>query len=422
MRTVLLLLLAVLLGCSATPAPAPRAHGVLPQSAYIWQRQWSDAVTDAVLQSSKPQTHAVGLWPLAAELSCERGRLRSQSVPVDYQALGEATTDIAVVIRIGPCPSATMLSPKVTQSLTEHVTQALARARRAGLEPREIQVDFDATVAQLDAYTRWIEALRPAVQPTPITITALPAWLGNAALAPLLAATDGWVLQVHGLAPPTDIDHPMAIFDVDAASTWIERAAELGQPFRVSLPTYGYVAAFDDVGTFVGLAAEQAPTTWPSGITVVASRSDPRAVAGLVRAVTLERPAELIGLAWFRLPVVGDRLAWSMPTWRAVTRGEVPPSVARAHVRAIAPGLAEIDVVNPGPIDHVLDRGVHVRWSAAPPVAADGLHGFAWRSANDEGHLVPDDPSAAIVPAGQRRTIGWIRMEGTDVDLDATLL
>ncbi|MCH9687070.1 MAG: DUF3142 domain-containing protein, partial [Deltaproteobacteria bacterium] len=288
MRNVLFLLLAVWLGCGTTPPPAPRAHGALPQSAYIWQRQWSDAVTDAVRQS-QPQTHAVGLWPLAAELSCDNGQLRAQTVAVDYEAVGEATADVAVVIRVGPCPTATMDSPGATEALTEHVTEALARARHAGFEPREVQIDFDATVAQLRAYTRWLQALGPAVQPTPLTITALPAWLGNAALPPLLAATEGWVLQVHGLAPPTDIEHPMAIFDADTAIDWIERAARLQRPFRVSLPTYGYVAAFDEEGTFVGLAAEQAPATWPTGLTVVASRSDPSAVAGLLRAVELER-------------------------------------------------------------------------------------------------------------------------------------
>jgi len=53
------------------------------------------------------------------------------------------------------------------------------------------------------------------------------------------------------------------------------------------------------------------------------------AAAGLVREWTRERPEELAGILWYRLPVAGDRLNWPMPTrmGREFRSIMVPPRV-----------------------------------------------------------------------------------------------
>lgn len=44
----------------------------------------------------------------------------------------------------------------------------LAAARNGGLEPAELQIDFDCAEGKLAGYRRWLAALRPAASRTPL--------------------------------------------------------------------------------------------------------------------------------------------------------------------------------------------------------------------------------------------------------------
>ena len=101
-------------------------------------------------------------------------------------------------------------------------------------------------------------------------------------------------------------------------------------------------------GRLVGLSAEGPLLSWPAGLRLREARSDPAAAAGLVREWTRDRPAELAGILWYRLPVEGDRLNWTGPALRAVMAGRSPQSAVRVDVRAPEPGLVEIDLLNSG--------------------------------------------------------------------------
>jgi hypothetical protein len=283
----------------------------------------------------------------------------------------------------------------------------------------ELQIDFDCAAGKLDGYRVWVEAIRARVTPVPVVITALPSWLGRSACGRLVAAADGWVLQVHSLERPRDMAAPVSLCDPVRARLAVARAARLGRPFRVALPTYGYTVGFDGQGRFVGLAAEGSSRSWPEGVQLRELRADPAAMAALVHGWTLDRPAALRGVIWYRLPVAGDRLNWSWPTLAAVMAGQAPGGRLRADARRPRPGLVEIDLVNDGNADHSGPVGVTVRWSGARRVAGDALGGVV---------LVEEGPGLAVfrsagavrLEPGGRRVLGWLRLD-VEVEVHAEL-
>ena len=119
-----------------------------------------------------------------------------------------------------------------------------------------MHLDFDAATRQLDGYRRWLEALREAIAPTPLVLTALPTWLNSPAFVRLAQTADGYVLQVHSWAAPKTPDQPFTLCDPEQAKRAITKAARLNQPFQVALPTYGYRAWFDGQSRLLGLSAE----------------------------------------------------------------------------------------------------------------------------------------------------------------------
>lgn len=120
------------------------------------------------------------------------------------------------------------------------------------------------------------------------------------------------------------LDTPFTLCDPVRARRWVRQAAEIGRPFRVALPTYGYTLAFDRAGKFLSLAAEgPRPACRPA--TLDAHRAGRRRRAGGAGARELTSGAAagaLHGLApGFRQPVAGDRLNWDPLTLATVLRG-----------------------------------------------------------------------------------------------------
>ena len=132
------------------------------------------------------------------------------------------------------------------------------------------------------------------------------------AFAKLIAAADGYVLQVHSLAPPASPKGEIPLLKPAETRDWVER----GGPFRAAVPGGASHLQLSrgvrSQGKLLGLSAEGPLLSWPEGIAVRAARSDPAVMAGLVRDWTRNRPRELAGILWYRLPVAGDRLNWTL--------------------------------------------------------------------------------------------------------------
>ena len=368
---------AVLAGVAAalwlSPRGAPRTSGALPQDAYVWQRAWTEPVRRSV-QEHASDFHR--LTVLTAEVVFQRGEPRVTRIAVDYPTLRGLGQPVGLALRIGPYPGPFAREDAVAHRLSELAAGLTAEAQTNGVSVAELQVDFDCAERKLDGYRCWVEALRPAVSPIPLVITALPAWMDRAAFRRLVSATDGFVLQVHSLARPRTPGDPFQLCDPSAAQRAVERAARADRPFRVALPTYGYLAAFDRADRFIGLSAEGPVPSWPAGMKLREIRADPGTMARLVHGWMADRPETLAGVVWYRLPVASDQWNWRWPTLAKVMAGEMPRADVRAEPRQVEVGLVEIDLVNRGSAEHRGPDRVRVSWSRGRLVASDGLMAY----------------------------------------------
>jgi hypothetical protein len=282
------------------------------------------------------------------------------------------------------------------------------------MDPAELQVDFDCAASKLAGYREWVQALHAATGAVPLTITVLPSWLKERAFPDLARATDGYVLQVHSLAPPAGPDAPMSLCDPTAARRWADEAAEIEVPFRVGLPTYGYVAAFGGNGTLIGVSAEGPSRAWDRSVALRVVRSDAAVMAHLVQEWQRGRPSLLKGIIWYRLPIEGDRLNWKWQTLAAIMAGETPRQELRVEVVHPQPELAEIVLVNAGLTDIPPRARVDLTWDSGELIGADGLRGYALKVVSPtRAQLDPGqhEEVAGLAP-GERWQIGWMRFKG----------
>ena len=211
--------------------------------------------------------------------------------------------------------------------------------------------------------------------------------------------------------------------DSASAVRWTEQASRYGVPFLVALPTYGYLAVMDDAGKLTGLIAESDASALETGSRVREVSARPSAIAELVAHWMGARPQAMRGVIWYRMPVDGDRLNWSWPTLARVMRGAVPIGQLVLRCEESSAGLFELVAANDGDADATLPKSLLAQWSAdVALVGADGLAGMEWsrKSANQAAFArVIEGPDARIRP-GERRVIGWIRLDKhTEVSVHA---
>ena len=391
----------------ATDQP-PKTNEPLKQEVYVWQRTWNEPVRESIARHASQFTRLVAL---GAEITCKPTRRQVVRVAIDYTMLCASKRPIGLALRIGTYPGPFESEDEAAMVVVEQALSLIAEARANQLQPSELQIDFDCAESKLDGYRVWIEAIRRKVAPTPVTITALPTWLNRTSFKRLITAADGYVLQVHSFERPKDAETPFALCDPAVAQRAVERAGQLGVPFRVALPTYGYVTAFDRDGRFVGLSAEGPSKSWPEGVRLREVRADPVALARLVQSWTTDHPASLAGIIWYRLPISEDFLNWRWPTLSAVMAGRGPRESLRVETHRPQTALIEVSLVNDGDADCSSFPVIAARWENARLVAGDGLRGFElletgptaaqFRRKSDHDRLSP----------GERWKIGWLRLD-----------
>lgn len=392
--------------------PRGRAAGPLPDGAYVWQRRFGPEVRQAVREAGALSP----LVFLAAEVDPTVEPPRVTRLDLDGAFLRALGRPVGLALRIGPLHGTFAGRPATAERLLGLAARTAAAARAAGLAVAELELDYDCPASKLADYAAWVKRVRRAVAPVPTVITALPTWLAEPrAMGELIAAADGFVLQVHSLERPMSAAAPLVLCDPRAAKAAVEEAARFGRPFRVALPTYGYIAAFEPRGRLLGLAAEGPALNWPTEVKLVTASADPAAMAGLVAGWRRDRPRELAGILWYRLPVAGDRQAWPAATFRAVRQGRTPRPALAATARAAAgdPALLDVALANAGEAPGPLPAALRLQWSGpAALLAADGLALYRVRP-DGPGRLLLTRRAAeasAIAP-GDERPVGWVRFD-----------
>jgi hypothetical protein len=394
------------------PRHVNRSAGPMSNDVYVWQRAWTDPLKNSIAEHA---TNFSELIVLAAEISWPKGQPNVVRAPLDYAALRTAGRPIGLALRIGGFSGA--LRESQTAFVKDLGTSLLAEAASNALAVAELQVDFDCPELKLEGYRLWVEALKSSS--VPVTITALPSWLKHDAFKRLIATADGYVLQVHSLERPKNVNTPFVLCDIEAARHAVERAAQLGKPFRVALPTYGYLVAFDASGNFEGILAESPAVAWPDGTRMREVRADPAALAGLIRIWAESRPELLKGMIWYRLPIPEESLNWAWPTLETVMAGKIPNSELRSELRYPKPGLVEIDLMNTGTANHIRPVGVTLQWHEARLVACDGLQGFEAKERGNNTLNFRSKATQTPFEPGERRMIGWLRLsQETEVRIE----
>lgn len=411
-RLAVLACAVLLAACESKPVSGP-----LPQEAYVWQRDWTPAVRESVRQASKDFS---GLIVLAAEVDPRSQPPQVARVALDAAALAGYGKAVGAAIRVHTFPGLFEQDPKMVGFLQGLIRSVKAEAQAKGIALSEIQIDYDCPESKVKDYRFLLSHLKQAAKPVPLTLTALPTWMfWRQEFRTLIEAADGYVLQVHSLKPPKFAgDGDILLTEPQVARGVVKKAASYGLPFRVALPTYSYQAAYDARGHLIGLIAEGPLVSFAPGTRVQNAISDPAALAELVRGWTRERPKEMTGLLWYRLPVEGDRRNWTWPTLRAAMAGRVPRSDVRAAIRKPEPGLVEVDVTNLGDADAPRPSPVRIHWQGEAPIAMDSLS--VYRIVSRSGSEIALVRSGAgFLRPGARLPVAWLRFKNpTEVQVE----
>ena len=386
---------ALLSVCCVALAACGRPPAALENDAYIWQRQWTPALADAMRQSAAD----VRDWRVLAGQTDAQGRLRT--FPADRGALRSSGRPVILVVRI---------DGQLAQGDDDALLVQILALRRSwqGSTIAGIEIDHDCGTARLPAYTHFLGRLKASLGDMPLSITALPAWLESPALDGLLVQVDEAVLQVHAVQSPH-----AGLFDAALATDWAQRfSARTRKPFRIALPTYASRVSFDADGRQLGVESEVPNLAGGSAFSELAA--SPQAVAGFVAAVKDRPPAHLVGLVWFRLPTGDDTRAWSLSTWHAVMRGL--PLSSRLSVRvqpATAAGAVDLLLRNDGDVDVSLPSTLGL---PADCKLADGINGYVLVS--DKGGLQLQRRQDGWLHAHHERAVGWARCKSADPRID----
>ena len=372
--TALCLIWLLVAGCNR---PAREVTGPLPQRGYLWQRAWTPAVIGAVAEA---QGRLDGIVILGGEVIWVGNRPELVRANVDWDVLKARSASCSIALRVAPYAGPFVADDAATRFVVGVAKELIDEARTHGVKINEFQFDFDCAQKNLGGYRTWLQILRSAIRPVRFVITTLPAWLDEPEFVPLVREVDGYVLQVHSV-PILSADGRPTLCDASSAQKWASRAAKMGLPFAIALPTYRCIAGYDRSGKCLGVAMDGVQPVWPPDTRTLEVAANADDMATLVHEWQRARPPELQELLWYRLPVTTDVRNWRWPTLSAVMAGRKP----RHHIEVLQEGENPIDlsIANTGEADEQLDSVVTATWSGSALVASDALRG--WRVDHSDG-------------------------------------
>ncbi len=380
--------LVLLVLCACQPVPME-----LPQQAYIWQRQWSDAHEPALAASRGLFS---GFRVLAAQMHPREGLVVAR---VGLNLLANDQRPVITVVRLDGELAA--LEPK---SITALVARIVEQWRAARVNLVGIEIDYDCATSRLPDYARLLGELRGEfANDLTLSITVLPTWMESAELPSVLGSVDQAVLQVHSVSSPDQ-----GLFDAAKARGWIGRFDTLSPvPYWVALPSYGSALVPDREGR-VQVESERA---LPIAGLRTELQIDPQGMADFLHALQAEKPSQLRGIVWFRLPLSDDTRGWSMATLAAVIKGHALISTIDLRLRRSGPAH-DLVVANAGSIDAAMPERITVR--PAECEAADTLAGYSLQ--REASGLVFLRTENATLRAGSERVIAWLRCRNVDAE------
>ena len=327
---------------------------------------------------------------------------------IDWEKLKAQGKPSSVAIRVAPFAGPFDLDDAATRLLVDLTKSLLSEAAGHGAQLEEVQLDFDCAQKNLRNYRAWLRTLRPVIHPVRFVITTLPAWLDDPEFVPLVREADGYVLQVHSVLT-SNADRRPSLCDAVLAREWVAKAARLGLPFSVALPTYRCTAGYDPAGKLLGVAMDSVQPAWPPDTRILEFATDADDVAALVQEWQRSRPPQLQELLWYRLPVATDTRNWRWATLSVVMSGRKP--LHRLEVSQEGENPIDLSIVNAGEADEQLDVVVTATWKNNALMSADALTGWIVDLTRERAVFATAPGYRTRLAPGGKRKIGWLRYE-----------
>jgi len=397
-----LLAVSAMTGCHRAPATT---SGPLIQRGYLWQRDWTPSVASAMQEAEKPMD---GIVVLGAEIVWEDGKAWALKANIGWELLKKSGKPCALAVRIAPYPGPFSKNDESIRTIAAVVKSLLDEARSHDVVLSEFQIDFDCAQKKLAGYHDWLRTLIPVIHPTKLVITTLPSWLDEPEFPKLVGEADGYVLQVHSV-PTREESGKDSLCDPVLARKWVAKAANLGTPFSVALPTYRCLVGYDPSGKLLGVAMDSVEPSWPPGTHLLEFATNADEMADLVKEWKTARPAGLRELLWYRLPVATDQRNWRWETLSAVMEGRRPTH----HLEAIQSEINPVDlsIINTGEAEEHLDCDMVVKWTGSQLVASDALPGWTISTEKEMATFNSQPGYRLSLSPGGRLRLGWLRFD-----------
>ena len=402
-KTILLIALIALAGCHRTEQTI---SGPLKQRGYVWQREWTPAVIDAIGEA-EPRMDGVVL--LGAEVNLGGKKPEIVKAPIDWDAVKRQSKHCSIALRVSPFAGPFRADDAAARTIIDLTRELLSGAREHNVDVEELQFDFDCARKNLGAYRTWLQMLRPVVHPARFVITTLPAWLDDSQFSALVREVDGYVLQVHSV--PISAGTNAKLSDARLAREWVRKAARFGIPFEVALPTYRCAAGYGPDGKLLSVAMDSVQPVWPPGTRVLEFGADADEIAALVNDWQKTRPPQLRELIWYRVPIATDTRNWRWPTLSAVMSGRLPEH--KLNILQEGENPIDLSIFNAGEADEQLNANVTATWNGAGLTASDALAGWNVKSENGRAIFKVTASHGLRLPPGATRKIGWLRFDQT---------
>jgi Protein of unknown function (DUF3142) len=395
----LLLAVGLLCGCEQ------KISGPLPQLAYLWQRDWTPAVENAFRQG---ESRLDGIIILGGEIVWDERSPHFVKSSISWEIVAQSKKPTALALRIAPFSGQFESDDASAHFIINVAKSLLAEASEHHARISEFQLDFDCPQKKLAGYRSLLHSLGAAVRPTIFSITALPSWLDEPEFVRLVGEVDSYVLQVHSV-PSLGGNENAVLCDPKLAKGWGRKAARLGRPFSVALPTYRCLGGYDATGKLIGVAMDSVQPAWPRGTRVLEFGADAKQLAGLVAEWKRKRPAGLREVIWYRLPTETDARNWHWPTLSAVMEGRAPTH----KIEVASEGENPVDLVlaNNGEADEQFAGEVSADWDGATLVSSDAVSGWTLRTEDHHAVFALTRENALRLSPGERRGIGWLRYD-----------
>jgi len=378
--------LLLLAGCSHNTRNQPWTN-----DAYIWQRRWNSAVTQAMNESAS----SIRTWRvLAAEVSAAGVWL---NLAANHDALAQTHRPVIAVIR----------TSRLNDNLIAEASALASEWNSSGIE-----IDYDCGTESLPRYRGFLRLLRAKLgRRYSLSITALPSWLGSRDLPAVLSEVDESILQVHSVMNPKQ-----GLFDKTVALDWARKwSTRTTKPFLIALPTYWSRVSWNQAGKVTAIESEV--TRLGADETTQELFVEPGDVSSFIAEMQNNPPPHLQGIAWFRLPTSQDERAWDASTWHAVMQGKAIPAarpVIRVQTEAI--GASSLYLVNPGNIARRMPAEISV--SAQGCQLADAMlpYKLEWQNDGFRFRLQGQD----VLRARETKLVGWVRCAGKELNTNVT--